>query len=62
MSRRLPIAPLPCEHHKMMNQVMGYCDHADWMKKRGKEGAKQKQCKHCGRYLFPEEFNDEQGL
>ncbi len=56
--KRLPMAPLPCEHHKMMNQVLGYVAHHDWMKEQGKKGLKQKQCKNCGRYLFPQEFNE----
>lgn len=50
------ISDLPmCESHKKND--LGYIDWHTWAEKMHKKGIRQKQCKTCGFWLFPEEFN-----
>ena len=52
--RNLPVNP--CKEHKIIGAKMSYREHSVWAAEQLNRGLKQKQCKVCQRWLFPEEF------
>ncbi len=45
-----------CVRHKPKGNEIGYFAWTEWAEDRRKRGDVQKPCRHCGHYLFPEEF------
>jgi hypothetical protein len=45
---------IACSRHKP--KLLGHLQWFDWVDKKKKRGAMQKQCPKCGRWYFREEF------
>jgi hypothetical protein len=52
----IPVKSEPCKSHNLFSG--GYMAHMAFMEEKTKHGAKQKQCKVCGYWLFKSEVKN----